>query len=501
MTSEMLVIADEQKAIALAGVMGGENSEISDKTTTIIYESATFDAANIRRAALKLGLRTESSARFEKSLDPNNAESALLRAVELTLRICPGARVASKVADEKHFHLNQGPIELSLEFLRKKIGQEIPKKEVVGILERLGFGVKNKKEKLSVTVPSWRATKDISIPEDLVEEVARVYGYGKIEPRLPAFPITPPEKNETRALERKIKNILSLEFGFSEAYNYSFISPEWLKQLGLETDKFLELANPLAKDRPYLRRNIWPGLLENAEKNLRQFDQVKLFEIGKVFKKEEAGERAKKNGDELLPRQDVILGLVYGAQNCSIPFFEVDDAIFNLLSRRLGVSFTFTSAQPKLPLWHPGRYAEIRTIKQNEVLGFVAESRSTARNNNIAVAELNLSKLLGFVRDVAEYRQIPLYPSVKRDIAFAADKKVKHAEVVKLIKEVDPLIAEAELFDVYEGKNLEDGKKSLAYHIVYQSPNRTLTAEEVEAVHQKLIRKLERGLGAEVRGT
>jgi len=251
-----LLITDEEKAIALAGIMGGLNSEIKETTTTIIYESANFEASNIRKTALDLSLRTESSARFEKSLDPHNAELALKRAVELTLEFCPEAKVISNVVDESNFKLNTGPIELDLNFLRMKIGMEIEKKKTIRILEDLGFKIKDKGEKLLVEIPTWRATKDISIPEDLVEEIARIYGYDNLKVSLPVFPVMPPERNELRILERKIKNVLFLEYGFSEVYNYSFISPEWYKKMGFEPENLIELDNPIAKDRPYLRNSL-----------------------------------------------------------------------------------------------------------------------------------------------------------------------------------------------------------------------------------------------------
>ncbi len=227
--SSMLVIASDEKAVALAGIMGGEESGISAETTTIVFEAANFDAATVRKASVKLGLRTDSSARFEKALDPNLCEQAIAKAVELTLQLCPTAKVASKVIDEKKFHLYQGPIELTWDFLNKKIGVEIDKKEVAVILTRLGFGVKEKKDRLLVTMPTWRATRDISIPEDLVEEVARIYGYNNIPVKLPAFPIVPPAVNEERALEWKLREIFSQGLGYSEVSNYSFVSEAQIK--------------------------------------------------------------------------------------------------------------------------------------------------------------------------------------------------------------------------------------------------------------------------------
>lgn len=502
LTSDMLVIADSEKPVALAVVMGGLNSEISENTTSIIFESATFDPTNVRRTATKLGIRTDSSARFEKSLDPHNAELALRRAVELTLELCPDAQVASNMVDVKNMKMYQGPIALPLDFLYRKIGKEIELKEVLRILEGLGFVVKEKKDILYVTIPTWRATKDISIPEDLVEEVARVYGFGNIETELPKFSITPPEKNLLRDLERKVKMYLSQEYGYTESVNYSFVSPQLIQKTGLSITDHIELDNPIAKDRPYLRRSLLPNLFENIEKNSHSYDEQYLFEVGKVFREEESGPRVEENGDELLPRQDVYFSAVYRAKKDQMPFFEISSVVRGLLAD-LGVVYEFksqTSSEEKYA--HPGRSAYI--YAGDDCVGMVAELHpATAQNfgvkDRVGFVELNLNTVLKHVGEPHIYRGVSQYPPVLRDIAFVVDKKVEHAQVVKAIKTVDPLIRDLELFDVYAGDTLGEGKKSMAYHITYLSKERTLDAREVDEVYTKVIQSLERGFGAEIR--
>jgi len=497
-----LVIADEEKAVALAGVMGGLNSEIKTDTTTIIFESANFDALNTRRTATRLGIRTDASSRFEKSLDPNNCELALKRAVELTLELCPKAKVISNVVDVSNFNLNQGPIELSLEFINKKIGVKLEKKQVVKILESLDFDVKDKKDILFVTVPTWRATKDISIAEDLVEEVARIYGYGNIETVLPTFPITPPERNELKELEKKIKNILSLEFGFNEVYNYSFISPKWIEITGLDEDSLIELDNPVAKDRPYLRRGLWPNMLENVEKNLHEFDSVKIFEVGQVFDKNNPGQRAADNSDELLPRQDLMLGLVFAGKGVDKPFYEVSSAVAGILDS-FNCKYEFRPlTEIKGDFIHPGRSAEI--LVGGEVIGVVGEIHPVTLDKigideRTAVVEINLIKLVEQVTEKNNYKKLSVYPAVERDVAFLVDKKVTSAEIIERLKDVDGLVKGIELFDIYEGDKVGDGKKSMAYHITYRSDEKTLESAEVDIIHKKLIKVLEKEFNVGVR--
>jgi len=442
-------------------------------------------------------------------LDPNLCESALQKSIELTLQICPGAHVASKIADEKDFHLATGPINLEWEFFDKKIGVKIDHKEIVGILKRLGFEIKEKKSGLSVKVPTWRATKDISIPEDLVEEVARIYGYDNIKTELPMFSITPPEQNQSRLLERKIKDLLALEHGFSEVYNYSFVSPITIEKLGIDTTDLIELDNPVAKDRPYLRHNLWTGLLETMEKNLHQFSPVKIFEIGKVFIKNKPGMRVKENSDELLPAQPTYLGLAYAEKGVDNPFYVVSEAVVSMLCK-LGCKAELKPAEHELGKFiHAGRQAQV--LVNGVGIGAICEvSPSSAERlgleSRVAVVELDLDTLLPFVSDNIpassagrQYHKISQYPSIVRDIAFVIKKSVQHADIVSALQAIDPLIRSIELFDVFEGANIGEGKKSLAYHITYRSDDKTLESGEVDKVHGKVFEVIEDKLGGEVR--
>ena len=500
LTSEMLVIADNEKVIALAGVMGGENTEVTSDTKTIIFESANFEATTVRRAAQKLALRSDSSARFEKSLDPNNADLALLRAVELTLEFCPNAKVVSKVVDEKSFHVNQGPIEMTLEFLERKIGQKIETKEIIKILVSLGFEVTEKKNILSVKIPTWRATKDISIAEDLVEEISRIYGFGNIEVSLPEFTIAPPEKNKLKILQRRLSNILINKAGYNETLTYSFVSPNILQKLNFDLSDYIELDNPIAKDRPFLRRSILPNLLESLEKNIHEVDEVCLFEVGKVFKKEEPGVRISEKSDELLPRQDTMLGVVFANKKEKIPFYEMSQVVTDLFAElNLGYSLQENS---EIDLLHPARNAKV--LVGDVEVGFVGELHPALQNNfgiesRTSILELNLDKLLNVWVEKDNYKRLSQYPSVLRDVALLVDKKNSNLELLNTIQSVSDLITSVELFDVFESDKIGKDKKSMAYHITYQSNEKTLETEEVERVHEKVLEKLKKSVGAEVR--
>ncbi len=511
LNSNMLMITNGKENLAIAGIMGGQGSGISDTTTTIIFESANFQGTNIRTTSTTLGLRTDSSVRFEKGLDPTVTQIALQRLVELTLEVCPQAKVMSSVVDESTVKPQKRVIEISEELIFKKIGVNIDQKRIIQILENLGFSVEiirgssrqAQKKMLLVTVPSFRY-KDISLQEDLIEEISRLYGYENIPATMPFFAITPPLQNRLKEVERRIKEILAFECGFTESYNYSFESPEWLERLQVDMSLHLELENPIAKDRPLIRRSLITNLLANVESNLHRYESVKIFETGRVYKIEGAGERVQPKSDELLPRQDVYLGMVFSEKNQKVPFFQMSSVLKTLFDR-LSVEYEIKTendghGQTILSFAHPGRKAYI--FVNQKWVGTLAELHPHIQKNvgidqRVAFIQLNISSLVENLIEKVSYSPLSLFPSVKRDIAFVISRTTSHAHVVECLKKIDPLIHDVELFDVYEGEKLGTGVKSMAYHIVYAS-DRTLTSEEVDKVHAKVVKAIQ-DLGGEVR--
>ncbi|MDD2758335.1 MAG: phenylalanine--tRNA ligase subunit beta [Patescibacteria group bacterium] len=502
LTPEDLVIADGEKPLALAGVMGGESSGINEKTETIIFESANFNASSIRKTSVRHGLRTDSSARFEKGLDPNWCELALNKAVELTLKFCPGAAVTGGVKDAARFSLATGPIVVEKNIFAKKLGEDIPEKATKKILESLGFAVKDKGDKLSVIIPSWRATKDVAIAEDLVEEVARIWGYDKIKSAMPEFKIIAPEKNFLRILENNVRAALVKDMAFDEVYNYSFVSQQQIDWLG-DRAAYVELGNPLSKEKPFLRRSLLPNLLENTVKNIEYFDPIKIFEIGKVFWPDLPGVRSDTNGGELLPRQDTFICAVYAGKKVSNPFSSVRRVVKHVLE---SVNLNFEIKEPAVsaPWAHPTRSGEI--ICEGGVIGAIYElSPFTAKKfglaSRVAVLEINfdlLVELAGQARGIA-YERLPEFPLVTRDLAFTVGKNITHAQIKTVLSGVDNLIKNVELFDVYSGQGVAENKKSLAYRLTLADPERTLNSAEVDVVVKKAADVLKKKFEAEVR--
>ncbi len=493
LTKEMLVIADTAAPIAIAGIMGGEESSVNEETTMVILESATFDASSIRRTSNALGLRSESSARFEKGLTVERAELALRRAIALMLELCPNAKVASAVVDKKQVKTPKRFVDMSSESVERVLGLSIPFAITKQILIRLGFGVVRRGQALRVVIPNWRSEKDISIPADIIEEVIRIHGFSRIRPSLPLFSIVPPVDNPLRTLEYKMKQLLAHECGFTETYNYSFVSPELLEKIGLNLEDHFELGNPIAKDRPYIRRNLFPNMLENVEANLHRFDAVRLFETGHVYVKDDM------TGD--LPAQDLFLGLAYAAKETDIPFYAIAGAMQRVFTR-LNISLVFRKDIDVPPWQHPGRAAHF--LVGEAAIGWMGElhpfvAKKLGIESRVAILEMNLNALLPHLGGEKFYRPIPPYPRVTRDIAFVVSKEIAHIMVVEALQKISPLIVGVELFDVYEGKNIPAGKKSIAFHIVYQSSDRTLEAGEVDKIVVDIEKALVSNFFAEIR--
>ncbi len=500
--SSMLLITNGEKNLAIAGVMGGLESGISPETTEIVLESANFNAASIRRTSTKLGLRTDSSARFEKSLDPNLCSLALAQAVALVQKLCPTARVVSRIVDEKKFHLFTGPLHIPREFFAKKLGTVIPAKSIVSSLGRLGFGVRESKTNFSVTIPSWRASKDVARAEDVVEEVARLYGYDNIPSVLPSFPINPPTEAKEHELERTLRDILVRELAYTESYNYSFVSLAEIKNIGDELGNYLELNNPISEERPYLRRNLLPNLLENIKSNNPERGELKLFEIGKVFRKNEQGESAAIKGNEFLPGQDSMLTLVVSSKDKTAPFWEARRAAERIFAR-LAIQWATKAADKVEPWEHPSRLTLIAA--EGRVVGTLHEihprvSEAFGIEGRIGVFTLNLSALAEKeLHHRATFKPISSFPEVKRDIAFIVDEKTSHADISDALQKIDPLLDRFELFDVFAGSAVPAGKKSMGYQFIFSSPERTLTNEEVARAEEKVIEMLAEKFGAAIR--
>lgn len=498
--SEKLVITDGKNPIAIAGVMGGKESGVSDKTTRIVFESANFSGTSVRKTSQTLSLRSESSVRFEKELDPELCAQALARAIEITLQLCPNAHVASKIIDTQSSKQKPLVLTVSPEIVNQRLGTEISPNEMKDILSGLGFDVATKAKTFLVTIPSWRSTKDITIPEDVIEEIARIYGYNKISSTLPMFEINPPIKDAILELVRKSSDVLVHEFGATETYTYAFTSGETLSRLGWDTNSHLKLANPLSEERPYLVQSLIPNLLECVVKNQRVEDEVLLFESDRVFLNDSNGDLTGEDGKKL-PSQPHFFSVAFAKKSITEPFWHGKQIALAILNH-CGFEGMVCSAHSHTQWQHVGRTAQL-CVGDVEV-GILAEidplhSEKFGLDHRTVVLEINLDVLSKIQSEKKTYTSVAMYPSVVRDLAFLIDDKIEYSTIESAIKIISPMIVSVELFDVYRGKGVKAGKKSVAIHVEFRSGEKTLETKEVDVVVDKIKKMLEKDFGGIIR--
>ncbi|MEA2088946.1 MAG: phenylalanine--tRNA ligase subunit beta [Patescibacteria group bacterium] len=508
-----LVIADKKNPIAIAGIMGDKNFSVNNGTKSIILESANFNPLAVRKTSSRLRLRSESSIRFEKGLDPNLAEIAFNRAVQLISQIIPNVKI-SNVFDNKNFKLNQKPIKVSIKDVNKKIGVQSKNKKITAVLEKLGFKVKiNKNDVIDVKVPSWRATGDIKIPEDIIEEIVRIYGYDKIIPVLPKTELKPfiilPEKK----IVDLAKDILSRNLGMVEVYNYSFNNKDQLEQLGISASWLVEncvkLLNPSSEKQNLMRNSLLLNLLNNARQNTRNFDCFSLFEIGSVYIKEKGEYKQDFLKQTFLPKQcKMASGIIVGNKSSKKEdVFLKTKNIVRVLLNELGfdkVEFFVIDFKTIPVFFHPARSMEIKV--NNKKIGIFGEvhpkilSKMEFDKKGIGIFELDLSLLSRIKIIEKKYKELPKFPAIQRDLAFILDKKILYNEIIKEIKNASDLIVGIDLFDIYENeKILGADKKSLAFHIIIQSRDRTLKNEEADKIQKDIIGNLSKKFKAKIR--
>jgi len=486
LTKNDLVISDGKRAVAIAGVMGGFNSEVKDDTTCIVFESATFDAASVRLTAQRCGLRTEASSRYEKGLDYNNTVPAIERACELVEMLGAGEVVGGTI----DILGNTKPLvtlPLRCDKINAFLGTEIPETDMISTLEKLGF----KYENGNVTAPSFRP--DIEAEADVAEEIARFYGYDKIPTTLLSGEATVGGKTP----EQKFKDRINMSLtgnGLMEIYTYTFTSPSYFEKLRIPEDSILrntvKITNPLGEDTSIMRTTTIASMLDILSYNYaRRNENVSLFEIGKVY-------LPKENSLPDEPEK-VTLGM-YG----DVDFFTVK-GILDSLFESLNISDLEYVRESENPTFHPGRCAKI--LKGDKVLGIIGEihpdvSKTYEIDSACYVAELDFTNLFDSSNANVKYKKLPRFPQAQRDVALLVDKDVPVAELEKTIKKASGDILESiELFDVYEGSQIPEGKKSVAYSIFFRAPDRSLAAEEINKVFSKITKDLEYKNGASLR--
>ncbi|XOB46261.1 MAG: phenylalanine--tRNA ligase subunit beta [Candidatus Nealsonbacteria bacterium] len=488
LNKDILVIADVKDSLAIAGIKGGKRAEINKKTKVIVLESANFNPIVVRKGSKKIDLKTDASWRFEHGLDLNLTESGVNRAAYLIGKIA-GGKICKGLVDFYPKKASIKKIKLDLDYVESLLGIRISTSRIKNILKRLGFKfLKSSTNQLMIEVPSFRL--DVSIPEDLIEEIGRIYGYEKIPSVFPKAALIPPERNLNVFWEDMAKDILK-EAGFSEIYTSSFVNKEQTKLFGYNNSQLIETENPISADYQYLRPSLIPKVLKSFTKNQKFFDNIRIFELGKIFKNEKDKEKT------------ALTGLMTGEV-----FYEAKGVI-DLLLNNLGISdiwydqYQPTPEESKAFVWNSKRRAEIKI--GNEEVGFLGEISSKITealklNAKVVIFDFDFEKLQELVSEEQEFRPISPYPSAVRDIAVLVPRDVLVEEVLNKIEGTGlNLIKDVDLFDIYEGEEIAEGKKNLAFHIIYQAEDRTLTSKEIDDIQEKIIKVLEKDPEWEVR--
>jgi len=495
LTSDMLVIADSMGPVAVAGVMGGADSEVTESTTSILLESANFNPASIRRTSTQFKLRSEASLRFEKGLSPELPLPALKRATQLIAELSRG-KVARGIIDIYPGKKEVEPVTLTIKQVTRILGVQIEYERIVTVLKSLGFKcTRVGPEELEVTIPYWRT--DIRLAEDLVEEIARIIGYDDLPTTLPSGALPPYQPDPMRALKGKVSDIL-VGCGMQEVITYSLASLDMLHRIPVQPAP-LKVANPITTEQEYLRTTLRPGLLQvlSANENHEE-NSIRLFEVGKVY--------LPRRGD-LPEERHMLTGVLCGTrldlswhgESQTLDFFDGKGVVETLLER-LGLAASFMPSEDNT--LSPGSRAAI--VVEGESVGTLGElhprvsERFDISSRSVYLFEIDLERLLPATTAPRQYRPIPKFPLTLRDIAVVVDAKTP-SKSVQCIIEVSPLVARVTLFDVYSGKQVPRGKKSLAFRIHYRSPSHTLTDDEVNKAQQEIVNRLAKELGATLR--
>lgn len=494
-----VVIADDRRVLALAGIMGGREGGVSASTTRVLLEAASFDPGRIRRTSQRLGLRTDASARFEKSLDPAGCEPAMRRFLELVLQHVPGARPAGAPADL--FPHPPAPLEVDLAYdrVRRRLGTRIPDAEVRARLQALGFGITETRDGVRARVPSWRATRDIRGPEDLVEEVGRTRGYGDIQPVAPVGAMSPRRMPPARRAERKAASVLSLELGYAQATCYSFYAREDAERVGLGAVPHLSLRNPLAADQDRLVLSTLPNLLKAAGRNLPREPRGRLWESTRLVAPRGEGPPAEVGTLGLLaferdaaedPQGLLYLGVLQDLRALLLRFGVARPEV------REGV-VALDGALPAPAALHPGRCAHLRAAGQ--VLAVVGEVAPAVRRayglpGRLVHAELALAGLVACLQaGGSEYRPVPRFPVAPFDVAVVVPRRTPAAEVLAVVEQALGDHGQgARVFDAYEGPGIPDGQRSLAIAVDLLDREGTLAPAQAEGLRKGVQAALER---------
>ena len=484
-----LMIYNENKPVAIAGVMGGENTQITDATTSLFLESANFNAVSVRKTASAIALRTDASARYEKTLDPELTKLAIERFVKILKDEDDDIKVSSRLSD---VYVNKYPvitIDISREYINKKIGVNFSDEMIEKVLTSLYFKIiENKNGNFKIEVPSFRATKDVSGKADIIEEISRIYGYDNIVPQTNLWKVEPVKEDSLRELEYNIKTLLAQKYGMSEVHSYVWYDTKLNSELGIEVHDNLKIVNGLSKLDSTLRYNMVPTMLYAIYKNIKNFDEIGVFEIGRTFDYKEKG-------------KDCVENKVLGIGKSTISkteeelMFEVKSMIENIANINKHVSLSYVcNSKFDDNFIHPVNSYEVKY--GDECLGYISVLNPRIKDainkkSNIVVAQINIDMLDKIKYLDIQYEEISKYQTVDFDLSIIVDKNVSYFEIEKVIKDANmQYLKSYSLIDVYENEEKLKDKKNITIRFNIGSSDKTLTKEEIDEERRNLITNL-----------
>ena len=497
LNEDNLVIADEKKAVAIAGVMGGQNSEIEEDTKTVVFESAVFYGGSVRKTAKKVGLRTEASSRYEKGLSSENAIRAINRAVELVVELGAGEEVEGKV-DVYPTKQKINKIKLDVDRINELLGTNISREEMIDILEKLDIKVENG----FAIAPYFRM--DLEFVADIAEEIARFYGYDKLDTTLIKAATTLGVRTKEQKIEKKIEDVL-VNNGLSEIYTYGFVGEKDLEKSKIREsliENAIEITNPLSDEYKLMRPTTIPSMMQTlALNNNRKNQNVKLFDISRNYRningEVEKGE---------VPLQENILTI--GMYGDDVDFYTLKGLIENVLEAS-NVNHYDIVKEKNNSSYHPGRCANLKV--GTDVIATIGEVHPEVLmnydiNKRCYLAELNISKVVKYSKQNKKYQEVPKFPAVERDIAIIVDEDVEVGAIEQaIVKKSKRLLKgkkgleEIKLFDIYRDEKLGEGKKSIAYSLIFRDKTKSLSDDEVNPVMEEITKELEEKFGATLR--
>lgn len=483
-----LMINNQNGPVAIAGIMGGEQSGISKDTDSIFLESATFAGAAIRKGSTKIGLRTESSARYEKSLDPELALQGIKRFIKLFREIKPDIVIASQITDVYPVPAAAVNIKIERELIDRYVGEHLPSEKIIQILGSLEFKVKQAGEAFEVSVPSFRATKDITIKADLIEEITRIYGYDNIKPVTVNVELKPLDYNKEREAEHKIKEMLAESFGYSEVNSYVWYDDDFNKRAAITHKGRLRIANPHAKNMSILRDSMFPSLLQMAEGNARYFDDFNIFEIGSVFNLEDSKECSEHKNLCILAaskteKEDALFYRLKGICTHILKTLKKTDAEYEKIDTN-GYSWL-----------HPVKAVTIKA--GGEKLGYISVTHPAVgdaadKKLKTAVLEIRMDVFNSIPENQITYAEPSKFQEVDLDFSFLADSSVSYEQFKKDADAFEnDILTGSSFVGMYTGKGLPEGKKSITVRFEIGSREKTLSSEEIEGFTSGLLKFME----------